>query len=102
MDIVITPEQIERAREQLMKHRLRYKPKRIQHRGFNLSDEYVIKYIKKYVEDRDVKSSKYFNHVGNMNESNFSNYKIFKPKHELEMTDRLKNEVLTGYVSFTI
>ena len=24
------------------------------------------------------------------------------PKHELEMTDRLKNEVLTGYVSFTI
>ena len=99
MDIVITPEQIERVREQLMKHRLRYKPKRIQHRGFNLSDEYVIKYIKKYVEDRDVKSSKYFNHVGNMNESS---YKIFKPKHELEMTDRLKNEVLTGYVSFTI
>ena len=45
MDIVITPEQIERVREQLMKHRLRYKPKRIQHRGFNLSDEYVIKYF---------------------------------------------------------
>ena len=102
MDIVITPEQIERVREHLMKHRLRYKPKSIQRRGFNLSDEYVIKYIKKYVEDREVKSSKYFNHVGNMNERNFSNYKIFKPKPELEMTDKLKNEVLTGYVSFTI
>ena len=99
MDIVITPEQIERVREQLMKRRKKYKPKRIQRRGFNSSDEYIIKDIKKYVEDREVKSSKYFNHVGNMNESN---YKIFKPKHELEMTDRLKNEVLTGYVSFTI
>jgi hypothetical protein len=46
MDIVITPEQIEHLTELMIKHRLRYKPKTTR-RGFNLSDEYIINYIKK-------------------------------------------------------
>ena len=35
-----------------------------------------------------------------VNNFNFSSFKLHKPKLEVEMTDRLKNEVSTGYVSF--
>ena len=96
MDIVITPEQIEHLRQLTIKHRLRYKPKTT---GFNLSDEYIINYIKKYRDFYEIKHSKYFSYEKNF-DFNLSSFRIYKPKQELEMTDRLKNEVSTGYVSF--
>ena len=98
MDIVKTPEQIEHLRELMIKHRLRYKPKTAR-RGFNLSDEYIISYIKKYKDFYEIKHSKYFSYEKNF-DFNLSSFKMYKPKQELEMTDRLKNEVSTGYVSF--
>jgi hypothetical protein len=99
MDIVITPEQIEHLRQLMIKHRLRYKPKAAR-RGFNLSDQYIINYIRKYKEFHDVQTSKYFRRVEQLEEPNISQFNMYKPKKEVEMTDRLKNEVSTGYVSF--
>ena len=99
MDIVITPEQIEHLRQLMIKHRLRYKPK-VARRGFNLSDQYIINYIKKYKELYDVQTSKYFRRVEQFVEPSISLQKLYKPKKEVEMTDRLKHEVSTGYVSF--
>ena len=98
-DIVITPEQTEHVREMLLRHRQRYTPKRI-HRGFALTDEYIIYYIKKYIDDRGIKTSKYSNFLINNNEYNALSYKLYKPKKSYDMSDRLKNEVSTGYVSF--
>lgn len=99
MDIVITPEQINNLRELMIKHRLRYKPK-TNHRGFNLTDEYIINYIKKYQDLYEIKNSKYFTKTKNENESNSTSYRKFVPKKEFEMTDRMKTEVSTGYISF--
>ena len=99
MDIVITPEQIEHVREMLLRHRQRYTPKRI-HRGFALTDEYIIYYIKKYIDDRGIKASKYCNFLCNNNEYNVLSYKLYKPKKNFDMTDRMQKEINTGYVSF--
>ena len=100
MDIVITPEQIEKLRQLMIKHRQKYKPKTTR-RGFNLSDQYIINYIKRYKEFYEVKNSKYFSYE-HFDESNLLSFKMHKPKKEMEMTDRLKQEVSTGVVSFSI
>ena len=74
-DIVITPEQIEHVRDMLLRHRTRYKPKRI-HRGFALTDEYIIYYIRKYIENRGIKASKYCIFLVNNIEYNVLSYKL--------------------------
>ena len=99
MDLVITPEQIEHVREMLMRHRQRYTPKRI-HRGSTLTDEYIIYYIRKYIDDRGIKASKYCNFMYDNKEYNVLSYKLHKPKNNFDMSDRMKQEINTGYVSF--
>ena len=54
---------------------------------------------KKYKDFYEIKHSKYFSYEKNF-DFNLSSFKLYKPKLEVEMTDRLKNEVSTGYVSF--
>ena len=99
MDIVITPEQIEHVRDMLMRHRQRYRPKRM-HRGFALTDEHVIYYIRKYTDDRGIKASKYCNFMYDNKEYNVLSYKLYKPKKNYDMTDRMQKEINTGYIAF--
>ena len=99
MDMVITPEQIEHVRDMLLRHRTRYKPKRM-HRGFALTDEYIIYYIRKYMEDRGVKASKYCNFLVDNKEYSVLSYKLYKPKKSYDMTERMQTEINTGYITF--
>ncbi len=100
MEIQITPEQIDEVREMLIRKRDKYQPKFKRRNTNSLTDEYIINYIKNYVEKRNVRRTKYCKLVLNSNNDNNSIYKIYKKFNNLEFNDTLKREILTGIVSF--
>lgn len=98
MNIYITPEQIEYVRNMLLKQRNRYQPKFKCRNTQPLTDDYIIQYITRYIDNKGVRNSKYCN-VDKMNDKS-SFYKIYKKFNNIEMNERLKLEAYTGYVSF--
>ena len=103
MEIHITPEQIDEVREMLIRKRNKYQPKYKRRNTNSLTDEYIINYIKNYVEKRNVRRTKYCNVVAQHNDNNVDSnsiYKIYKKFNNIEFNDTLKREIMTGIVSF--